>query len=168
MLENTENVSSCFRAVSKTNTMCLSNCMFRWFVWNQLFVYCAALNLWRIIKSWNWKLFRALEATVMATGIGCSPIRFYVCYFFCHCSHGAQVQGNVPKLSDETDPSAVQYKGVIQDHKPASAEHFLCFLCILFDRHGRIIAFFNNTTHHHHNPHLRRNLKQNKQPFNSA
>lgn len=120
ILENTENVSSCFRALSKTNMMCLSNCMFRWFVWNQPFVYCAALNLWRIIKSWNWKLFRALEATVMATGIGCSPIIFYVCCFFCHCNHGAQVQGNVLKLSDAADPSAVQHKGVTQDHKPAS------------------------------------------------
>lgn len=92
ILENTWNVSSCFRALSKLNMTYLSNCVFRLFVWNQPFMYCAAFNLWRIIKSWNRKLFRALEATVMATGIGCSPIRFYVCYFFCHCNHSAQVQ----------------------------------------------------------------------------
>ncbi|OWK60525.1 SH2 domain-containing protein 1A [Lonchura striata] len=33
---------------------------------------------------------------------------------YCLCVlHGAQVQGNVPKLSDETDPSAVQYKAPV-------------------------------------------------------
>lgn len=48
----------------------------------------------------------------MAAGLGCSPIRFYVCYFFCHCEHGAQVQGNVQKLCDVADTSAVQSQGV--------------------------------------------------------
>lgn len=100
----------------------------------------------------------------MATGIGCSPIIFYVCYFFCHCNHGAQVQGNVLKLSDAADPSAVQHKGVTQDHKPDSLSiSFVSNVLFLIK-----MAFFCNTAHNHQHP-LKCNFKlQKKKLLNST